>query len=150
MGEFIENQCINPSFIVGHPQVMSPLAKYHRSRPGLCERFEAFMCTKEICNAYTELNDPFDQRMRFEEQTRQKDAGDDEAQGVDETFLNALEYGLPPTGGWGLGIDRLVMFLTDSANIKEVLLFPAMRPVVATSEVPVAPAVTATEAAKEA
>lgn len=149
VGEFIENQCINPSFIVGHPQVMSPLAKYHRSRPGLCERFEAFMCTKEICNAYTELNDPFDQRERFVEQTRQKDAGDDEAQGVDETFLNALEYGLPPTGGWGLGIDRLVMFLTDCANIKEVLLFPAMRPVVATSAEPVAPAVTATEAAKE-
>lgn len=89
VGEFIENQCINPSFIVGHPQVMSPLAKYHRSRPGLCERFEAFVATKEICNAYTELNDPFDQRERFEEQTRQKDAGDDEAQGVDETFLNA-------------------------------------------------------------
>jgi len=107
------------------------------------------MCTKEICNAYTELNDPFDQRDRFEEQTRQKDAGDDEAQGVDETFLNALEYGLPPTGGWGLGIDRLVMFLTDCANIKEVLLFPAMRPVIANSVQPVAPAVTATEAAKE-
>ncbi|WWC71919.1 lysine-tRNA ligase [Kwoniella pini CBS 10737] len=149
VGEFIENQCINPSFIVGHPQVMSPLAKYHRSRPGLCERFEAFMCTKEICNAYTELNDPFDQRDRFEEQVRQKEAGDDEAQGVDETFLDALEYGLPPTGGWGLGIDRLVMFLTDSANIKEVLLFPAMRPVVATSVEAVAPSVTATEAAKE-
>jgi lysyl-tRNA synthetase class 2 len=129
---------------------MSPLAKYHRSRPGLCERFEGFICTKEFCNAYTELNDPFDQRERFEEQTRQKDAGDDEAQGVDETFLNALEYGLPPTGGWGLGIDRLVMFLTDSANIKEVLLFPAMRPVVATSTEAVAPAITATEAAKEA
>ncbi|GMK54755.1 hypothetical protein CspeluHIS016_0113410 [Cutaneotrichosporon spelunceum] len=128
VGEFIENQCINPSFIVGHPQVMSPLAKYHRSRPGLCERFEAFIATKEICNAYTELNDPFDQRDRFSEQIRQKEQGDDEAQGVDETFLNALEYGLPPTGGWGLGIDRLVMFLTDSANIKEVLLFPAMRP----------------------
>ncbi|BEJ11360.1 hypothetical protein CspHIS471_0107820 [Cutaneotrichosporon sp. HIS471] len=128
VGEFIENQCINPSFIVGHPQVMSPLAKYHRSRPGLCERFEAFIATKEICNAYTELNDPFDQRDRFAEQVRQKEQGDDEAQGVDETFLNALEYGLPPTGGWGLGIDRLVMFLTDSANIKEVLLFPAMRP----------------------
>lgn len=126
------------------------MAKYHRSRPGLCERFEAFMCTKEICNAYTELNDPFDQRERFVEQTRQKDAGDDEAQGVDETFINALEYGLPPTGGWGLGIDRLVMFLTDSSNIKEVLLFPAMRPVVATSAEPVAPSVTATEAAKEA
>ncbi|WVR00200.1 lysine-tRNA ligase [Kwoniella sp. CBS 9459] len=150
VGEYIENQCVNPSFIVGHPQVMSPLAKYHRSRPGLCERFEAFMCTKEICNAYTELNDPFDQRERFEEQVRQKEQGDDEAQGVDETFLDALEYGLPPTGGWGLGIDRLVMFLTDSANIKEVLLFPAMRPVVANSTEAVAPAVTATEAAKEA
>lgn len=107
------------------------------------------MCTKEICNAYTELNDPFDQRDRFLEQTRQKDAGDDEAQGVDETFINALEYGLPPTGGWGLGIDRLVMFLTDSANIKEVLLFPAMRPQVTTSTEAVAPAVPATEAAKE-
>ncbi|WWC91602.1 lysine-tRNA ligase [Kwoniella dendrophila CBS 6074] len=150
VGDFIENQCINPSFIVGHPQVMSPLAKYHRSRAGICERFEAFMCTKEIANAYTELNDPFEQRDRFEEQVRQKEQGDDEAQGVDETFLDALEYGLPPTGGWGLGIDRLVMFLTDSANIKEVLLFPAMRPVVATSVEPVAPAITATEAAKQA
>ncbi|KAG8738628.1 lysyl-tRNA synthetase [Ceratobasidium sp. 428] len=128
VGEFIEPLCISPSFIVGHPQVMSPLAKWHRSRPGLCERFEGFMCTKEFCNAYTELNDPFDQRERFEEQTRQKEQGDDEAQGVDETFLNALEHGLPPTGGWGLGIDRLVMFLTDSATIKEVLLFPAMKP----------------------
>ncbi|RXK37797.1 lysine-tRNA ligase [Tremella mesenterica] len=149
VGEYIESQCINPSFIVGHPQVMSPLAKYHRSRPGLCERFEAFVATKEICNAYTELNDPFDQRERFLEQTRQKDQGDDEAQGVDETFINALEYGLPPTGGWGLGIDRLVMFLTDSANIKEVLLFPAMRPVVANSIEAIAPAVKASDAAKE-
>ncbi|WVQ73060.1 lysine-tRNA ligase [Cryptococcus sp. DSM 104548] len=149
VGEYIENQCVNPSFIVGHPQVMSPLAKYHRSRPGLCERFEAFVCTKEICNAYTELNDPFDQRERFEEQVRQKDQGDEEAQGVDETFLDALEYGLPPTGGWGLGIDRLVMFLSDCSNIKEVLLFPAMRPVVANSVEAVAPSVTATEAAKE-
>jgi len=128
VGEFIEPLCISPSFIVGHPQIMSPLAKYHRSRPGLCERFEGFMCGKEFCNAYTELNDPFDQRERFEEQVRQKDAGDDEAQGIDETFVNALEHGLPPTGGWGLGIDRLVMFLTDSTNIKEVLLFPAMKP----------------------
>ncbi|KAJ6499586.1 hypothetical protein C8R47DRAFT_1111243 [Mycena vitilis] len=128
VGEYIEPLCISPTFIVGHPQVMSPLAKWHRSRPGLCERFEGFMCGKEICNAYTELNDPFEQRLRFEEQVRQKDQGDDEAQGVDETFIDALEHGLPPTGGWGLGIDRLVMFLTDSNNIKEVLLFPAMRP----------------------
>ena len=115
---------------------MSPLAKYHRSRPGLCERFEAFVATKEICNAYTELNDPFDQRLRFEEQARQKEQGDDEAQLVDENFCTALEYGLPPTGrhppaktnvgGWGMGIDRLTMFLTDSNNIKEVLLFPHM------------------------
>ncbi|CAO1635936.1 unnamed protein product [Parajaminaea phylloscopi] len=128
VGEFIEVQCINPSFIVGHPQVMSPLAKRHRDINGLCERFEAFVATKEICNAYTELNDPFDQRERFEEQTRQKDQGDDEAQGIDHVFVDALEHGLPPTGGWGLGIDRLCMFLTDSAAIKEVLLYPAMRP----------------------
>ncbi|KAH8107654.1 lysyl-tRNA synthetase [Cristinia sonorae] len=129
VGEFIEPLCISPAFIVGHPQVMSPLAKYHRSRPGLCERFEGFMCGKEFCNAYTELNDPFEQRLRFEEQVRQKEAGDDEAQGIDEVFVDALEHGLPPTGGWGIGIDRLVMFLTNSTNIKEVLLFPAMKPV---------------------
>ncbi|RDB16646.1 Lysine--tRNA ligase, cytoplasmic [Hypsizygus marmoreus] len=128
VGEFIEPLCISPSFIVGHPQVMSPLAKWHRSRPGLCERFEGFMCGKEFCNAYTELNDPFEQRLRFEEQVRQKEQGDEEAQGIDETFIDALEHGLPPTGGWGLGLDRLVMFLTDSTNIKEVLLFPAMKP----------------------
>jgi len=128
VGEFIEPQCMSPSFIVGHPQIMSPLAKRHRDRPGLCERFEGFMCGKEFCNAYTELNDPFDQRERFEEQAKQKAAGDDEAQGLDEAFINALEHGLPPTGGWGLGIDRLVMFLTDSTNIKEVLFFPAMKP----------------------
>ncbi|KAG6908471.1 lysyl-tRNA synthetase [Tephrocybe rancida] len=128
VGEYIEPLCISPAFIVGHPQVMSPLAKWHRSRPGLCERFEGFMCGKEFCNAYTELNDPFEQRLRFEEQVRQKEQGDDEAQGIDETFIDALEHGLPPTGGWGIGIDRLVMFLTDSTNIKEVLLFPAMKP----------------------
>ncbi|KDQ55634.1 hypothetical protein JAAARDRAFT_37039 [Jaapia argillacea MUCL 33604] len=128
VGEFIEPLCISPAFIVGHPQVMSPLAKWHRSRPGLCERFEGFMCGKEFCNAYTELNDPFEQRARFEEQMKQKQAGDDEAQDIDEAYVDALEHGLPPTGGWGIGIDRLVMFLTDSTNIKEVLLFPAMKP----------------------
>lgn len=124
----LEDMCINPTFIFGHPQMMSPLAKYDRNIPGLCERFEVFVATKEICNAYTELNDPFDQRERFEEQARQKDQGDDEAQLVDETFCNALEYGLPPTGGWGCGIDRLAMFLTDSNTIREVLLFPTLKP----------------------
>jgi len=127
VGEFLEETCIDPTFITGHPQMMSPLAKYHRDRVGLCERAEAFVCKKEICNFYTELNDPFDQRLRFEEQARQKEAGDDEAQMIDETFCTALEYGLPPTGGWGCGIDRLVMFLTDHYSIKEVLTFPFMK-----------------------
>ncbi|KAJ4482456.1 hypothetical protein J3R30DRAFT_3459825 [Lentinula aciculospora] len=139
VGEYIEPLCISPAFIVGHPQVMSPLAKWHRSRPGLCERFEGFMCGKEFCNAYTELNDPFEQRLRFEEQVHQKEQGDEEAQGIDETFIDALEHGLPPTGGWGLGIDRLVMFLTDSTNIKEVLLFPAMKPIEITPPAPSVP-----------
>lgn len=128
VGEFIEEKCINPTFITGHPQMMSPLAKYHREKTGLCERFEAFVCKKEIVNAYTELNDPFDQRLRFEEQARQKAQGDDEAQVLDETFLTAIEYGLPPTGGWGMGIDRMVMFLTNKYSIKEVLTFPMMKP----------------------
>lgn len=123
VGEFIEETCVNPTFITGHPQMMSPLAKYHRSIPGLCERFEAFVCKKEIVNAYTELNDPFDQRLRFEEQANQKDQGDDEAQLIDENFCQSLEYGLPPTGGWGMGIDRMVMFITDNYSIKEVLAF---------------------------
>ncbi|CAI8029622.1 Lysine--tRNA ligase [Geodia barretti] len=128
VGDFIEVQCINPSFIMDHPEIMSPLSKWHRSIPGLTERFELFACQKEIVNAYTELNDPVVQRERFAQQTQEKAKGDDEAQPVDENFCTALEYGLPPTGGWGLGIDRLTMFLTDSANIKEVLFFPAMKP----------------------
>ncbi|XP_066597235.1 lysine--tRNA ligase isoform X2 [Prorops nasuta] len=128
VGEFIEETCINPTYIIDHPQIMSPLAKWHRSQSGLTERFELFVMKKEICNAYTELNDPAVQRERFEQQAKDKAAGDDEAQLVDENFCNALEYGLPPTAGWGMGIDRLTMFLTDSNNIKEVLLFPAMKP----------------------
>ncbi|KAI8367546.1 lysyl-tRNA synthetase [Radiomyces spectabilis] len=128
VGEYIEVSCISPTFITGHPMMMSPLAKKHRERAGLCERFELFVATKEVCNAYTELNDPFDQRERFAQQAKDKDAGDDEAQVIDENFCQALEYGLPPTGGWGMGIDRLTMFLTNSNNIKEVLLFPAMKP----------------------
>merc|ERR1719456_1460861 len=127
-GYFIEDHCINPTFITEHPQVMSPLAKWHRSEAGLTERFEAFCCKKEICNAYTELNDPVVQRSRFEQQSKDKASGDDEAMYMDENFCTALEYGLPPTGGWGMGIDRLAMFLTDSNNIKEVLFFPAMKP----------------------
>lgn len=128
VGEFIEETCINPTFICEHPQIMSPLAKWHRSEKGLTERFELFIVKKEVCNAYTELNDPFVQRQRFAQQARDKAAGDDEAQMIDENFCSALEYGLPPTGGWGLGVDRLAMFLTDANNIKEVLLFPAMKP----------------------
>ncbi len=128
VGDFLEETCINPTFITEHPQIMSPLAKWHRSEPGLTERFELFTCKKEIANAYTELNDPTVQRMRFEQQAKDKAQGDDEAMFLDENFCTALEYGLPPTGGWGMGIDRLAMFLTDSNNIKEVLFFPAMKP----------------------
>lgn len=127
-GNFIEEACINPTFICDHPEIISPLSKYHRSIPGLTERFELFVMKKEIANAYTELNDPMVQRDRFEQQAKDKAAGDDEAQLVDENFCTSLEYGLPPTGGWGLGVDRFTMFLTDNNNIKEVLLFPAMKP----------------------
>lgn len=128
VGELIEKKCEQPTFITDHPQIMSPLAKWHRSAPGMTERFELFMACKEVCNAYTELNHPVVQRQRFEEQLKDKEAGDDEAQGLDENFCTALEYGLPPTAGWGMGIDRMTMFLTDNQNIKEVLLFPAMKP----------------------
>lgn len=128
VGHFLEETCVNPSFIINHPEIMSPLAKYHRSKPGLTERFELFINKHEVCNAYTELNDPIVQRERFAEQLKDRESGDDEAMALDETFCTALEYGLPPTAGWGLGIDRLAMLLTDSQNIKEVLLFPAMKP----------------------
>uniref|UniRef100_A0A8C7KJI4 Lysine--tRNA ligase n=1 Tax=Oncorhynchus kisutch TaxID=8019 RepID=A0A8C7KJI4_ONCKI len=128
VGDFLEVTCINPTFICDHPQIMSPLAKWHRSEKGLTERFELFVLKKEICNAYTELNDPIRQRELFEQQAKAKAEGDDESMSVDETFCTALEYGLPPTAGWGMGLDRLTMFLTDSNNIKEVLFFPAMKP----------------------
>lgn len=128
VGEFLEETFASPTFLIDHPQIMSPLSKWHRSVPGLSERFELFICHKEVCNAYTELNDPVIQREMFQLQTKDKAAGDDEAMFVDENFCTALEYGLPPTAGWGLGIDRLTMFLTDSNNIKEVLFFPAMKP----------------------
>lgn len=128
VGHFIEDQIIDPTFITEHPIVMSPLSKWHRNKPGITERFELFVCHKEIVNGYTELNDPFTQRQRFEQQAKDKAAGDDEAQLIDENFCTALEYGLPPTGGVGIGIDRLTMYLTDTNNIKEVLFFPAMKP----------------------
>eukprot|EP00439_Symbiodinium_sp_Y106_P045825 s1208_g5.t2 len=127
-GHFIEDRIVNPTFITEHPQVMSPLAKWHRSKVGLTERFELFVMGKELCNAYTELNDPERQLACFQDQAEAKDAGDEEAQSVDLGFVTALEHGLPPTGGWGCGIDRLVMFLADKNNIKEVILFPAMKP----------------------
>uniref|UniRef100_A0A182RLR7 Lysine--tRNA ligase n=1 Tax=Anopheles funestus TaxID=62324 RepID=A0A182RLR7_ANOFN len=128
VGKILEANCHNPTFLCDHPQMMSPLAKSHRTQPGLTERFELFVMGKEICNAYTELNDPAVQRQQFAQQAANRAAGDDEAQLVDENFCTALEYGLPPTGGWGMGIDRLAMVLTDTNNIKEVLLFPAMKP----------------------
>lgn len=127
-GHFIEDGIVNPAFITEHPQIMSPLAKWHRSKEGLTERFELFVNGKELCNAYTELNDPERQLACFQEQARDKAAGDDEAQPVDIGFVTALEHGLPPTGGWGCGIDRIVMLLADKGNIKEVILFPAMKP----------------------
>ena len=129
VGEFLEPKCISPTFIINHPQLMSPLCKYHRKNKFLAERFELFIGTHEVTNAYTEMNDPFKQRYLFEDQAKQKAAGDEEANFVDENFLTSIEYGLPPTGGFGMGIDRLTMYLTDNINIKEVILFPAMKPV---------------------
>ena len=129
VGHFIEPDCLSPTFLCEHPQLMCPLAKYHRSKPGLTERFELFINRKEFVNAYTELNDPFIQMEQFEEQMKNKAKGDDEANEIDWEFVRCLEHGLPPTGGWGLGIDRFIMLLTDSLNIQEVIMFPAMRPI---------------------
>jgi lysyl-tRNA synthetase class 2 len=127
IGEFVEPLCVQPTFLINHPQIMSPLAKPHRSQSGKTERFELFINKKEFCNAYTELNNPFIQKAIFEEVAKQKSAGDDEIPPSDFDFVKALEYGLPPTGGWGLGIDRLVMLLTGQDSIREVMLFPTRR-----------------------
>lgn len=128
VGEFLEPGCLNPTFLTEQPQLMCPLAKYHRTKKGLTERFELFINRKEFVNAYTELNDPFIQMQQFQNQVKEKEAGNDEASPVDEDFVKCLEHALPPTGGWGLGVDRFIMLLTDSVNIQEVILFPAMKP----------------------
>ena len=125
---FVEPKLIQPVFITDHPVEVSPLAKRKKGNPNLTDRFEPFIVTWEVANGFTELNDPIDQEYRFRQQMAQREAGDDEAHMMDEDYIRALEYGMPPAGGLGLGIDRMVMLFTDSPSIRDVLLFPHMRP----------------------